>query len=269
VAACVLAALQTTGCASAPAGDAAGAPLPSRVITDVLTVEDASTVAAVIRSTQALTYAATTQESPYGVLFQFPDTGIDGLGALYYPPRNPVIRAIRTTPSANTAREARIFFELVQALPYEVVPEANGLKIVFRKPAGAVTTGSQTAPPAQRAAAAAGPSAATLVREVSVSVLVDAAVIRVAADGAIRDMRVFTIERPARIVFDLLGLRSAHPAEQRVPVESRWVRQVRYFGHPDKVRLVAETIEPYLGAYFSEPAPDGLIITVGRPPPGK
>lgn len=46
-------------------------------------------------------------------------------------------------------------------------------------------------------------------------------------------------------------------------VESKWVRKIRYFGHPDKLRLVIETHDEYPSNYASFPTPTGLFIQVG------
>jgi hypothetical protein len=90
-------------------------------------------------------------------------------------------------------------------------------------------------------------------------------IIRVTADGPVKEVQAFTIdETPARIVFDLIGLRSAYRGEQRIPVQSPWVSQVRHAGHPDKVRLVAETRKAHLNDFAVETLPDGLVITIGK-----
>ena len=69
----------------------------------------------------------------------------------------------------------------------------------------------------------------------------DAVLIRVTADGAVKTPNVFTLDNPARIVFDFMGLHSPFKGEQKIPARSEWVRQVRHLGYPDKVRLVADT----------------------------
>ena len=60
-----------------------------------------------------------------------------------------------------------------------------------------------------------------------------------------------------------MGLRSPFKGEQRIPVRSEWMSQVRHLGYPDKVRLVADTAAPHLKSYSLEPTAEGFLITVG------
>ena len=282
---CMLAALQARGCASQPSvGD--GSRQPERAITDIRTIETPEAVAVIVKSNQPLAYTATRQEDPRGVLFQFPATALEGLDAAYFPPPNPVIRSIRTA-NAAAGSEARVFLELAQDAPYEVLPDKDGLKIVFQKPSAGsafrgmpAISGTEAPPvkppppaaskiatgPPKAPAAAAAPVAAVL-RDVRAEVRADAVLIRVTADGTVKTANVFTLDNPARIVFDFMGLHSTYKGEQRIPVRSEWVSQVRHLGYPDKVRLVVETEARYLKSHSMEPAADGFLITVGNGKP--
>lgn len=277
---CWLAVLLTTGCASQPpVTDAASR--PTNVIRDFLTIETPEAVAVIVKSDQPLTYTAIRQEDPRVVYFQFPSTALEGLDAVYFPPPNPVIRSIRSAEAAVES-EARVFMELAQDTSYEVIPDPEGLKIVFRKPSGAAAFGgmpdisgvegpARKMPPANskiepgtpKMVAAAPAPGASVLRDVRTEVRADAVLIRVTADGTLNTANVFTLENPARIVFDFMGLYSRFKGEQRIPVRSPWVSQVRHLGYPDKVRLVADTEARHLKSYSMERAADGLVITVG------
>jgi len=262
----VLAVIQAVGCTSPPAVSDT-LPPPARAITDFWTIETAETVAVIVKSDQPLTYTANRQDDPRGVSFRFPDTRLDGLDAAYFPPPNPVIRSIRTAEATDSG-EARVFLELALDAPYEVVPDNEGLKIVFRKPLVAAAAEKMPAlsgveAPKAGSAPATTAAAATVLREVRTEARADGVVIRVIADGSVKTANVFTLENPARIVFDLMGLQSTFQGEQRIPVRSEWVSQVRHHGYPDKVRLVADTDARYLKSYFMEPTADGILITVG------
>jgi hypothetical protein len=256
-----------------------------RVITDFQTLETPEVVAVLVKSVRSLTYTATRQEDPRGVMFQFPDTGLEGLDTTYFPPPNPVIRSIRTAEAA-TGHEARVFLELAQEASYEVLPDKEGLRILFRKasvapPFGGMPALSETAAPppkkssapaktgpgTPRTAAAASAPVATFLRDVRTEVRADAVLIRVTADGALKPPAVFTLDHPARIVVDFMGLQSRFKGEQRIPVRSEWVSQVRHLGYPDKVRLVADTAAPQLKTYSIEPTAEGFLITVGAQKP--
>lgn len=90
--------------------------------------------------------------------------------------------------------------------------------------------------------------------------------IAIKADGEIQDFRSFTLDNPARIVFDLFQLKSPFKKTRKLTTDSKWVKAVRYYGHPDKVRLVIDTMAPYLSAFSADPVSDGLEITVGQDP---
>lgn len=243
---------------------------------DFWTIETAEAVVVMVKSDRPLTCTAAKQENPRGVLLRFAATVLDGLQSAYFPTPNPAIRSIRTAEITENGREARVFLELVQDLPYEVLTEADGLKITFQKsvaqaPPGAKPAAAKDKPkPAKTPSLPAAPAplpapGATVMREVRVEARTDAVIIRVTADGPVKEIQAFTIdETPAKIVFDFIGLRSAYRGEQRIPVQSPWVSQVRHAGHPDKVRLVAETRKAHLNDFAVETLPDGLVITIGK-----
>ncbi len=91
--------------------------------------------------------------------------------------------------------------------------------------------------------------------------------IKLIADGAIKNYQKFTAENPARIIFDLYHIGQHYNREQLVPVNSEWVKNVRYYGHPDKVRLVLDTKKIYLASYSATPVQNGLLIQVGKSEP--
>jgi hypothetical protein len=86
----------------------------------------------------------------------------------------------------------------------------------------------------------------------------------VKADGAIKNFKSFTLDNPDRIVFDLFNFKSPFKGEQILAVESQWVKRIRHYGHPDKVRLVIETHKNYLSSYSALPTGTGLLIHVGE-----
>ena len=93
----------------------------------------------------------------------------------------------------------------------------------------------------------------------------DGTVVHVEADGALQNYKSFTLtESPPRIVFDFPGLRSTYKGEQRMPVKTGPVSQVRHFAYPEKVRLVVETQKAYLASYTTEVVDSGFLIQVGN-----
>ena len=108
---------------------------------------------------------------------------------------------------------------------------------------------------------------ATRITSVSAIPLQKNVVITVKADGTIRDYKSFTLPgTPSRIVYDMYGLTSPYNSEQQISVESDWISTVRYYGHPDKVRMVLVTDKENLPRFTASPAADGLLIYVGQTP---
>jgi len=254
-------------CASQKAGQVISAE-ENKLITDIITSENAESTTVTVKGNQTLTYTAIKQVFPLGVLFHFPETTLDNIKTVYYPPENDVISSIRATQVEEDGKTSRIFIALKKDLPYNIKPDAAGLNIVFPKTGEPLAQAKvETAPtqPTEPAKAPAPP--ATRLTSVAATPLKNNVAINVKANGSITDYKSFTIsETPPRIVYDLYGLKSPSDAEQRIAVKSDWVSKIRYFGHPDKVRVVLETKKAYLSKYSATPVDDGLMIYVGQTP---
>ena len=104
---------------------------------------------------------------------------------------------------------------------------------------------------------------ATRVQSVYATRRKDGLKVFVGADGAITNYKAFTIDSPARIVFDIFNIKSPYKKEKRVPVNSKWVKRVRYYAYPDRLRVVLDTKKAYLSAFVAMPVENGLEIHVG------
>ncbi|MCU0590836.1 MAG: hypothetical protein MUC57_05105 [Desulfobacterales bacterium] len=164
-------------------------------------MESPDGVVVMVKSNQPLVYTTSRQERPRGVRLVFPATAME-----------------------SPESEARIFLELEQDAPYEVIPNPEGLRLVFRiRPvvtafagvpavsaietaAHTPTTAAKRESDAPTLTAAAPDPAASVLRDVRTQVVAHAVLIHMIADGTIRTANVFTLENPARIVFDVMGL---------------------------------------------------------------
>jgi len=106
--------------------------------------------------------------------------------------------------------------------------------------------------------------AATRLKSVYVVQLDQGVKITVKADGAINDYKAFTLDDPARIVFDMFSIKSPYDTKQTVSADTEWVDRIRYFGYPDKIRFVLDTRNKYLSSFSAHPVEDGLLIYVGN-----
>jgi type IV pilus assembly protein PilQ len=253
-----------------------------KLITDIVTRDDANATIVTIKGNRPLTYTSVKQSFPLGLLLHFPETELDNIKEVYYPPENDTINAIRTTEISENGKAARIFIALKRDVPYDLSPGEAGLNISFPRAQGAAA-----APVAQEAAAAPVASApeqaqmqspseapkvsaatATRLESVTVTPLTSDAIVDVKADGAVRDYKTFTMDDPARIVVDMFNLKSPYDSTQKIPVASKFVQQVRHFAHPDKVRMVIETQKAYLKQFAATPVDNGLLVYVGKAPSG-
>jgi type IV pilus assembly protein PilQ len=264
-------ALVAAGCVSPNTAQVTKAESGKQIV-DIVTTEDAGNLFVVLKGSGQLTYTALKQDTPLGVVFHFPATALDNLREVYHLPENDTISTIRASEQEEKGlRAARVFIALKREAAYELKPEGQDLKIVFPKagpPVAKAAPIKEADLPRAPAPAPPPPSAkaATELKGVSAAPAKDAAVITLVADGAVKNYKSFTMEEPpARIVFDLPGLRSPFKVEQKTAVPSGPVSRLRHFAYPDKVRLVIETQKAYLAKYTAEPSDTGLVIHVGEP----
>ena len=245
-----------------------------KLITDIITSEDAQSTIVTVKGNDTLTYTAIKQEFPLGLLVHFPETALDNIKTVYYPPENDILNSIRATQIEEDGVTSRIFIALKKDLSYSIKPDDAGLHIYFSKtdsPAAESTTQEvpvekaeiRPEPEPERAPA----SPATRITSVTATPLKKNVVIDVKADGTIKNYKSFTIAGdPSRIVYDLYGLKSPYKKEQLIPVKSDWVSGIRYYGHPGKIRMVLETKKAHLSEFSASPTDDGLLIYVGNIP---
>ena len=103
-----------------------------------------------------------------------------------------------------------------------------------------------------------------LLKSIRVTNLEFGNVITVQSNGKINDYKSFTLDDPARIVFDLFNVKSPYKKPQKMPVASEWIDQVRHYGHRDKLRIVVDTKKAYLTAFSADSVETGLVISIGK-----
>ena len=83
--------LSFTACASQNAVNVKTAG-ETKLITDIITSEDAQSTIVTVKGNDTLTYTAIKQEFPLGLLVHFPETALDNIKTVYYPPENDNLR---------------------------------------------------------------------------------------------------------------------------------------------------------------------------------
>jgi type IV pilus assembly protein PilQ len=238
-------------------------------ITGITTNITADAVIVTINGTPPLTYTAIKQVFPMGVLFHFPETTLEQVKTVTTLPANEIVGSVKATELVeDQSTTSRVFIAMKTDAPYDLLPDDAGLRVSFPKVAPrAADTAPQVAKEtaAQPIATQKSLPAASRLKSVTATPLKSNVIINVKADGAIINYKSFTISgKEPRIVFDLYDIKSPYKKEQRLAVKSTWVKRVRHFGYPDKVRLVLDTQQAYLNQYSAAVTENGLLIHVGK-----
>lgn len=239
-------------------------------IREILIKEDDESWDCIIKGDNGLTFSAINQVSPTGILLYFPNTMLDMPVSAPPVPDHEIFSSIEASEHIDgNSKDSRILIGLNLDRPYSISPDENGLKISFPKtlvqPADEETISMSAGTNAAEAGEHDLPSAG-LLDTVTATALQDHIIVNVTADGTIDQYESFTIDNPARIVFDIYKIKSPHPESRTIAVDSKWVKRIRYNPHPDKIRVVLDTQKQYLTKYFSFPTGSGLLIYVGQMP---
>jgi len=264
-----------TGCASHKAAmeevDDVEVSVVPTLITDIITTEDSKSTTVLVRGNRYLTYTSIKQDIPLGILFYFHETDLDESIQTTFTPESNIIESIETSELADQEGTTRILISLKKDIPYEVTPDDTGIKISFLKTLdiSAPSDLIESEKEATEIIQAAKPveeeiPAATRLKSIHALKFEENIKINVNADGVIKNYKSFTIDAPARIVFDIFNIKSPYKKQQTVPVNSKWVSRVRHFGYPNKVRIVLDTKKKFLSAFSAHPANTGLVINVGK-----
>lgn len=274
--------LVVTGCASTSAISQAETSPDSglfKLITSITPGEDSEFFYVTVAADQPLTYTSVKQVSPLGIIFYFPETS---LGAIQtdYTFENDTVEGIKASQLTEKGSASRIQIQLKKDVTYSVTRAGDGLKIAFAKPVIVALlekkeTGKQEdieikkeeeeEEEEQKAVDLNSLPAASKLESIYTVQSEKSTKIKIMADGVIKNYKSFTIATPARIVFDIFKLQPAQQQKKEllIPVNTEWVKSVRYFGYPDKLRLVIDTSTPYLTSFSAVPAENGLLIQVG------
>jgi len=251
-------------------------------ITNIKTVEHPNTIDVLIGGNRPLTYTTVKQPSPPALLLYFSNTSLQTSQNVFIP-ANPILHSINASEISRSGQTTKVQILLKDNAPYQVIREENGVRISFGNGARTPNTPTQAtdgissdegyratnAPPP--AFPASVPSAAgngnfhtaSRLQSVYAAKFGDSLKVFVGADGMITNYRSFTIDSPARIVFDIFNIQSPYEGEKVIPVNTRWVSQIRYHSYPDRVRVVLDTQSSYLDHFSAHPVENGLLIQMG------
>jgi len=237
---------------------------PTQILS-LTTQEDADRFYIQVNASQMLTFTSVKQPSPLAVIFYFPET-IIGTSKDEYDIDNDTVGTVRFSKMKAEALASRMEISLKRDVPYEVARNGNELQISFNRSIQAASAPpEEKRKPEETAPVESGeqsPVAARVFKSLSTQTLENGVQITVKADGMIKDYHSFAVDSPARIVFDMFNLKSSQKNEKALSIDSQWVERIRYYGYPDRFRVVVETNKSYLHSYTALPADDGLIIRI-------
>ncbi len=247
----------------------------ARQILDITIDENPESVILSIKGNQTLTYTSDVERNPMGLYLSFPETAADNVLGRFIPPKNEIINSIRVGNFVEDQAALTIVFVALNQDPiYEITSDRSEIQIRFTKKADVSYTiepGEESAAihpvkvqnpetrPVQRT-----PSPASRLKEVTATTNEGLTTISLEADGAIIDYKTFKLINPDRVVFDFYNLKSPDWRQRTIGVQSDLVHRIRYYGHPDKLRLVIDTRNNRLLKYTTKATDTGLIIMVDR-----
>lgn len=242
-------------------------PGSAKKITNIKVVDHPDAINIFIQGDQLLTYTSVKQTAPMALALYFTRTALATSENVFTPP-NPVIQSISATEYVNRDHATRIKIFLKKEGVYQVAREGNGLKVTFAKSGSGVSTVSRDTdrrPETWDASPSSSPTShATRLQSVYAARFGDGLKVFVGADGMITNYRSFTIDSPARIAFDIFNIKSPYENEKIIPVNTRWVKQIRYYSYPDRVRVILETEKAFLNNFSAYPIENGLMIQMGE-----
>ncbi|MEW5910030.1 MAG: type IV pilus secretin PilQ [Thermodesulfobacteriota bacterium] len=234
-------------------------------ITEIATSETPETVDVVIKASGMLTYTAVKQPSPMSVVLYLPKTTWGNLQNEYPVGKSPVEKISIVNPK-DKGLPLRIEIALSSDTVYQATPDGNDLKLSFPKPAK--TKESAIEKPVVKEngkkenrweSSRPGSNLESIkTRDIEKGIQIN-----LVADGPITGYNAFTVDDPARIVLDIPNLKSPYKREKMIPVQSPYVKQIRYYGYPDKIRVVLDVDKAQLGSFTTDTTKNGLEIKVG------
>jgi len=261
----IIAVLVTFSVASVSGAQSISKASGPKMITGLMTEETSDSALVHIKGNRELVYTSVKQPYPAGVILYFPDTALFLEDVQIDSVKNSeVIETVLTSELTEKGTTSRIEILLRQDLPYTVNLEDGGLKVAFTKPESAsATAAAAQAQPKATGEEATSAMAATQLSAITFSEMGEGLQVNLIGDGTIENFKSFTVRNPARIVFDIYSVQGKSTKEEMIAVDTAWVKRIRHYGYPDRLRVVLDSFPQHLDAFSARPADDGLTILVG------
>jgi type IV pilus assembly protein PilQ len=94
----------------------------------------------------------------------------------------------------------------------------------------------------------------------------DFIIFNIIADGKLENYNSFKLDSPARLVLDILEVGTRYP-KKSIKIKNPFIKEVRIGKHPDKLRLVFDSLKPQqLPPYQVNRIDDKIIVSLGNVP---
>ena len=228
-------------------------------ITDIYFSEDAESLNVWINGNRLLNYSSVKQPFPIAVSLYFPQTTLT-TDKVVNVPDNETIAGIIADEIGGKGHASRVEVSLKKDVSYEIKRIDKGLRIsFFKENKGSASTDIPTPKPKDKRTQTATHlySLETKRQEGELRILVK-------ADGEINDYKSFSIDSPAKIVFDIFNLTTSLKNEAVFPINTELVKKIIHYRYHDRIRLIMETDITYLDSFSAHPVAGGLLIIAVR-----
>jgi len=167
--------------------------------------------------------------------------------------------------------KGRIEIGLVQMANYNISKEDKNLIIdveKVRKTISLEEMKKKEKPPVQLIGRPAVTKTLTKAKEIinfSFEAKKDFIVLNIIADGKLENYDAFKLDSPARLVLDIWEVDTRYPRKS-VKTKNPFIKVVRIGRHPDKLRLVFDSLKPQVPPYQINRIENKLIVSVGNVP---
>ncbi|MDM8535545.1 type IV pilus secretin PilQ [Desulfobacterales bacterium HSG17] len=252
--------------------------ISQKQITGIKILDHPQSIDVFIQGNTILTYTSVKQPTPPGLILYFSKTSLETSESFFTPP-NEILHSVNASQLTQKGRTSKVKILLKRDASYEITREDKGIRVSFSKTliASPYSERSSTveisenrySPLSEQASNVStnipdSSQKASRLQSVYAAKFGDSLKVFVGADGMISNYKSFTIDSPASIVFDIFNITSPYENEKVIPVNTKWVRQIRYFSYPDRVRVILETQKKYLNAFSGFPSENGLLIQMGE-----
>jgi len=253
---------------------------------NTITAVDIQQNQVLIQSNNKLTYTSVKHIVPTpGIVFYFPDTVLDNVKDISEI-NNGMIKAIIARQQDLNGPYSKLEFQLVEDTTYETRQNDNQLVVQFKsteqqaefseietiEPSFDIDTPLQEPvepPESPEPTESIEPLEPVSNFSVETTPFSRNALVQINSKKPIENYKSSVIAAPPKIVFDLYDIQSPDRNMTFSVSENPFVKGVRTFRYPKRLRMVIDTVPEYISAFQAYPSEEGLSIYVGLDLPAK